>query len=104
LKRNEENEMAIVKYVGAIDQGTTGTRFMIFDHSSNLIGSHYKEHEQIFPKPGYVEHDPLEIWANTEYVLKETLNKTKVQFKEIISMGITNQRETTVIWNKSYLR
>ncbi|MFX0087826.1 MAG: glycerol kinase GlpK [Candidatus Hodarchaeota archaeon] len=89
------------EYIGAIDQGTTGTRFMIFDKYSNLIGSHYKEHKQIFPKPGWVEHDPIEIWQNTEYVMKETLNKTHIQLGDLAAIGITNQRETTVVWDRN---
>ncbi|MHA2307016.1 MAG: FGGY family carbohydrate kinase, partial [Candidatus Hodarchaeales archaeon] len=89
------------QYVGSIDQGTTGTRFMIFDHNSTLLGSHYKEHEQIFPKPGWVEHDPLEIWRNTGYVIRETLNKTHISLRDLVAIGITNQRETTIVWDKN---
>lgn len=89
------------KYIGAIDQGTTGTRFMIFDQYSNLLGSHYKEHKQIFPQPGWVEHDPIEIWKNTEYVMKETLNKTHTSLSDLAAIGITNQRETTVVWDRN---
>ena len=88
------------KYIGAIDQGTTGTRFMIFDHHSNLISSHYKEHEQIFPHPGWVEHNPITIWNNTKEVINKALNKSKISFKHLMAIGITNQRETTVVWNK----
>lgn len=88
-------------YIGSIDQGTTGTRFMIFDHDSTLLGSHYKEHEQIFPKPGWVEHDPLEIWQNTEYVIRKTLNKTNLSLSDLLAFGITNQRETTIVWDKN---
>ncbi len=89
------------EYIGAIDQGTTGTRFMIFDKYSNLIGSHYKEHKQIFPKPGWVEHDPIEIWQNTKYVMKETLKKTHTRLNDLIAIGITNQRETTIVWDRN---
>ncbi|MHA1973351.1 MAG: glycerol kinase GlpK [Candidatus Hodarchaeales archaeon] len=88
------------KFIGAIDQGTTGTRFMIFDRSSKIISSHYKEHEQIFPRPGYVEHNPMEIWENTKYVIKEALNKKSLSFEDLEAIGITNQRETTILWNK----
>ena len=88
------------KYIGAIDQGTTGTRFMIFDHQSNLIASKYKEHEQIFPQPGWVEHDPLEIWKNTENVIIESLRVSKLSINDLCAVGITNQRETSVLWNK----
>ncbi len=92
--------MVIEKYIGAIDQGTTGTRFMIFDHDSNLIGSHYQEHQQIYPQPGWVEHDPTVIWKNTEHVIHQAINKAKITLNELKAIGITNQRETTVVWNK----
>ncbi|MFX0181588.1 MAG: glycerol kinase GlpK [Candidatus Hodarchaeota archaeon] len=92
--------MATEKYVGAIDQGTTGTRFMVFDASSNLLGSVYKEHKQLFPEPGFVEHDPLEIWGNTQYVVRETLDKIKLSFNDLLAVGITNQRETTIVWDR----
>ncbi|MCK4847586.1 MAG: glycerol kinase, partial [Candidatus Heimdallarchaeota archaeon] len=88
------------KYIGAIDQGTTGTRFMIFDHDSNLIGSHYQEHQQIFPQPGWVEHDPTIIWKNTEHVIHQAISKAKISLNDLKAIGITNQRETTVVWNK----
>ena len=87
------------KYVGAIDQGTTSTRFILFDHASNIICSHQMEHKQFYPKPGYVEHDALEIWDNTEKVIFKALQKGKIKAEEIAAIGITNQRETTVIWN-----
>lgn len=88
------------KFVGAIDQGTTGTRFMIFDQNSNLIEAHYQEHKQIFPNPGWVEHDPIEIWHNTVYVIKETLNKAHTSLGDIVAIGVTNQRETTIVWDR----
>ena len=88
------------KFIGAIDQGTTSTRFVLFDHNSNKIASHQIEHKQIFPKAGWVEHDPIEIWNNTKKVIKVTLQKSKISEKQIAAIGITNQRETTVIWNK----
>lgn len=88
------------KYIGAIDQGTTSTRFILFDHESNVISSHQIEHKQIFPKAGWVEHDPLEIWNNTKQVIKTTIDKAKISDKQIAAIGITNQRETTVVWNK----
>ena len=92
--------MVTKKYIGAIDQGTTGTRFMIFDHDSSLIGSYYKEHEQIFPKPGWVEHNPVTIWKNTKEVIHKAIDKAKISFNELKAIGITNQRETTVVWDK----
>jgi len=88
------------KYVGAIDQGTTSTRFILFDHNSNKIASHQIEHKQIFPKAGWVEHDPIEIWENTQSTIIETLQKSGIDENEIAAVGITNQRETTVVWNK----
>lgn len=88
------------KYVGAIDQGTTSTRFILFDHNSNKAASHQIEHKQIFPKAGWVEHDPLEIWENTQIVIRETLKKSGIDENEIAAIGITNQRETTIVWNR----
>ena len=87
-------------YVGAIDLGTTSNRFIIFDKSGNIIGFDQKEHEQIFPEPGWVEHNPMEIWENTVEVIKKTLSKTNLTYKDIDSIGVTNQRETTVVWNR----
>jgi len=87
-------------FIGAIDQGTTSTRFILFDHESNIVASHQIEHKQIFPKAGWVEHDPLEIWKNTKQVIETTLQKSEISDKQIVAIGITNQRETTVIWNK----
>ncbi|MCP4022181.1 MAG: glycerol kinase GlpK [Desulfobacteraceae bacterium] len=90
----------MTKYVGAIDLGTTSNRFILFDKKGNIFGSAQKEHKQIFPKPGWVEHDPKEIWENTCDVIMETLAKTGITADEIDSIGVTNQRETTVIWNR----
>jgi len=86
--------------IGAIDQGTTSTRFILFDHDSNIVASHQIEHKQIFPKAGWVEHDPIEIWQNTKKVIAATLQKADMSNKQILAIGITNQRETTVIWDK----
>jgi len=91
----------MAKYAVAIDQGTTSTRFMIFDHKGAVIGVDQKEHEQIYPKPGWVEHDPLEIWQATQDVIKGALDKYKIDIKDIAACGITNQRETTVVWEKA---
>lgn len=91
----------MAKYAVAIDQGTTSTRFMIFDHSGSVVGVDQKEHEQIYPKPGWVEHDPLEIWEVTQEVIKGALAKYKIDIKDIAACGITNQRETTVVWEKA---
>jgi glycerol kinase len=91
----------MAKYAAAVDQGTTSTRFMIFDHSGKVVSVAQKEHEQIYPKPGWVEHDPMEIWARTQEVIKEALAKANVDPKDIAAVGVTNQRETTVIWEKA---
>ncbi len=88
-------------YVGALDQGTTSTRFIIFDHAGNIAGLSQKEHEQIFPKPGWVEHNPLEIWQNTQEVIAQALLKTGIGGADLAAIGITNQRETTVLWNRN---
>ena len=89
------------KYVAAIDQGTTSTRFIIFDHGGNVLAVDQKEHRQIYPKPGWVEHDPLEIWERTQEVMKGALQKSGIQPADIVAIGITNQRETAVVWDKS---
>ncbi|MGV8049060.1 MAG: glycerol kinase GlpK [Anaerolineaceae bacterium] len=91
----------MAKYVAAIDQGTTSTRFMIFDHKGSVVGYDQKEHKQIYPKPGWVEHDPLEIWKATQDVITGALNKLHIDIKDIASVGITNQRETTLVWEKA---
>lgn len=88
------------KYVVAIDQGTTSTRCMIFNHSGQVVASHQLEHEQIMPNPGWVEHDPLEIWARTEDVIKGALAEAEIESGDLAAVGITNQRETTLVWNK----
>ncbi|AUI59696.1 glycerol kinase GlpK [Amycolatopsis sp. BJA-103] len=87
-------------HIGAVDQGTTSTRFMIFDHGGNEIARHQLEHEQILPKPGWVEHDPTEIWERTRSVIATALNKANLTAADLASLGITNQRETTVVWNR----
>ncbi len=88
------------KYVAAIDQGTTSTRFIIFDHKGKIVAVDQKEHEQIYPKPGWVEHDAVEIWARTQEVMKGALQKSGLQPGDIAAIGVTNQRETTVVWEK----
>jgi glycerol kinase len=91
----------MAKYAAAVDQGTTSTRFMIFDHSGQVVAVDQKEHEQIYPKPGWVEHDPMEIWTRTQEVIKGALAKSGVDPKDIAAVGVTNQRETTVVWEKA---
>jgi glycerol kinase len=92
-------EAGMPKYVAAIDQGTTSTRFMIFDHGGNVRAVDQKEHKQIYPKPGWVEHDPLEIWERTQGVIQGALSKGNISSTDIAAVGITNQRETTVVWD-----
>ncbi|MGB0437521.1 MAG: glycerol kinase GlpK [Mycobacterium sp.] len=87
-------------FVAAIDQGTTSTRAMIFDHSGREIGRHQLEHEQILPRAGWVEHNPVEIWERTASVLMSVLNSTKLQADDLAALGITNQRETALVWNR----
>ncbi len=87
-------------FVGAVDQGTTSTRFMIFDHSGNEKARHQLEHEQILPQAGWVEHNPEEIWERTQAVIAGALKNGGLQSSDLAAIGITNQRETSVIWDK----
>jgi len=89
------------KYVAAIDQGTTSTRCMLFDHGGNVVALAQKEHQQIYPRPGWVEHDPLEIWARTGDVIRDALTQGGINLSDVAAIGVTNQRETTVVWEKS---
>jgi glycerol kinase len=88
-------------YVGALDQGTTSTRFMVFDHGGQVVSIDQKEHEQIFPKPGWVEHDANEIWARSQEVIQGALSKANLSVSDLAAVGITNQRETTLVWDKN---
>jgi glycerol kinase len=88
------------RYIGAVDQGTTSTRFMIFDHTGRVVASHQLEHRQIYPQAGWVEHDPVEIWAHTQEVIRGALEKGKINPEDLVAIGVTNQRETTVVWDK----
>ncbi len=87
-------------YIGAIDQGTTSTRFIVFDRAGRIVATAQKEHEQIYPQPGWVEHSPEEIWARTSEVVAEAMAAASLQPKDLAAIGITNQRETTVLWNR----
>jgi glycerol kinase len=87
-------------YVAALDQGTTSTRFIIFDHSAKTVATAQKEHEQIFPQAGWVEHDPEEIWFRTQQVIDQALESLGAQPGDLAAIGITNQRETTVLWER----
>ncbi|UCC87830.1 MAG: glycerol kinase GlpK [Anaerolineales bacterium] len=86
------------KYVAAVDQGTTGTRFMIFNRQGQVLASLYEEHQQIYPQPGWVEHDAREIWATTQRVISGTLAQSGITPADIAGIGITNQRETAIAW------
>src|ERR1700712_495229 len=88
-------------YVLAIDQGTTSSRAIIFDKSGSVVSSGQLEHKQIFPKAGWVEHDPKEIWDNTREVIGQALSKASLTRHDIVAVGITNQRETTVVWDRA---
>jgi glycerol kinase len=87
-------------YIGAIDQGTTSTRFIIFDRAGAIVASSQKEHQQIYPRPGWVEHDPGEIWRRTEEVVAAAMEQRSLGPRDLAAIGITNQRETTVLWNR----
>jgi glycerol kinase len=91
----------VADYVLAIDQGTTSTRAMVFDHSGKVVSSGQLEHEQIFPRAGWVEHDPEEIWRNTREVIGQALSRADITRHDIAAVGITNQRETTVVWERA---
>jgi glycerol kinase len=88
------------KYIGAIDQGTTSSRFIVFDAQGTIVSSAQKEHRQIYPKPGWVEHDPLEILANINEVVGAALARANLTATDLAAIGITNQRETTLLWDK----
>jgi glycerol kinase len=89
------------KFIFAIDQGTTSTRAIIFDHSGSIVSTGQLEHEQIFPRAGWVEHDPMEIWGNTRQVIGQALSKANLTRHDIEAVGITNQRETAVVWDRT---
>jgi glycerol kinase len=91
----------MAEYAGALDQGTTSTRFMVFDHSGQVVALDQKEHEQIYPKPGWVEHDPMEIWERSQSVIRAALDGKGLKASDLAAVGVTNQRETTVVWERS---
>lgn len=88
------------KYIAAIDQGTTSTRCMLFNHQGEIVFRSQREHQQIFPKAGWVEHDPNEIWQRTKEVITDVISQSKIHPGNILAIGITNQRETTLAWDK----
>lgn len=89
-----------MQYIAALDQGTTSTRCMVFDHNGNVVGVDQREHAQIFPQPGWVEHNPAEIWQRTQGVIAGALAAANIEKSDLAALGITNQRETTVIWDR----
>src|SRR3954454_5757147 len=89
------------KYAAAIDQGTTSSRCMVFDHGGEVVSVAQKEHEQIYPKPGWVEHDANEIWARTQEVIDEAMQSAGASADDIAGVGITNQRETALVWDRT---
>jgi glycerol kinase len=91
----------VASYLGAIAQGTTSTRFIVFDRTGRIVASEQREHEQIYPKPGWVEHDAEEIWRRTQEVIAGALQKRALQPADLAAIGITNQRETTVLWERA---
>jgi glycerol kinase len=91
----------VTRHVGAIDQGTTSTRFMLFDERGTVVAGDQQEHQQIYPRPGWVEHDPVEIWQRTQDVIGGGLAKAGVDAQDLSSVGVTNQRETTVVWERA---
>jgi glycerol kinase len=90
-----------MRYVGALDQGTTSTRFLVFDGRGRVVASAQEEHRQITPKPGWVEHDPLEIWERTRQVVRRACGQAGLSPQQLAAVGVTNQRETTVVWERS---
>ena len=89
------------KYIIALDQGTTSSRAIIFDKNLNIIEKSQKEFTQIFPQPGWVEHNPMEIWASQRSVLTEVIAQSGISLKDVAAIGITNQRETVIVWDKN---
>jgi len=94
----------MARYVAAVDQGTTTTRFIVFDHAGQVVSLHQLEHQQIYPQPGWVEHDPTEIWERTRQAIRAALAKNGIDPRDIAAIGVTNQRETTIVWDKKTAR
>src|SRR5690606_17960147 len=89
------------RHIVAIDQGTTSTRAIVFDDRGRIVSTGQREHRQIFPQPGWVEHDPMEIWKNTRHVIGEALADADITRHEVAAIGITNQRETVIVWDRA---
>jgi glycerol kinase len=89
------------EYIGALDQGTTSTRFIVFDRSGRILSAAQREHQRIYPRPGGVEHDPDEVWLRTQQVIAEAMQAKNLRQSDLVAIGITNQRETTVVWDRN---
>jgi glycerol kinase len=100
IKANSPEGENVADFVGAVDQGTTSTRFMVFDHSGAEVARHQLEHTQVLPRPGWVEHNPVEIWERACAVIQTALNTADLHVTDLAALGLTNQRETTVVWNR----
>ncbi len=101
LRKMVVERSGMARYAAALDQGTTSSRAMVFDHSGRVVSISQQEHRQIYPRPGWVEHDPMEIWARCSEVLDDALTSAGLSRGEIAALGITNQRETTVVWDRN---
>src|SRR6202041_692746 len=100
-RRNRKDKGGpVADFVGAVDQGTTSTRFMVFDHAGAEVARHQLEHTQVLPRPGWVEHNPAEIWERTSAVIQTVLNTLDLTVTDLAALGVANQRETTVVWNR----
>jgi len=91
----------MAEFVGAVDQGTTSTRFLVFDHDGTVVAGHQLEHRQILPRAGWVEHDPVEIWERTSTVVQSALRGARLSASDLAAVGLANQRETTVVWDRT---
>ena len=99
-EKRSNREDGVADFVGAVDQGTTSTRFMVFDHAGAEVARHQLEHTQVLPRPGWVEHNPAEIWERTSAVIQTVLNTLDLSVTDLAALGLANQRETTVVWNR----
>src|SRR5882762_11914793 len=93
-RRSRRGTATMANYIGAIDQGTTSSRFIVFDRSGRIVSTAQREHEQIYPKPGWVEHNPEEIWGRTSGVMQQAMDARGLKPDDLAAIGITNQRET----------
>src|SRR5688572_24926656 len=101
MSNGSHRGVCTVAYIAAIDQGTTSSRCIVFDQSGGIVSVAQREHRQIFPRPGWVEHDATEIWTNVQAVVRDALSHASLTYADIAAFGITNQRETTVVWDKA---